>query len=172
MHLRPLISPQSIQYTSMNIRDNAAPAVFAPQAPARHAAVLASGREPIDAAEVYDLIAPLRDPEHAELSLGALRVVEPGLCDVDDVGGKVAVRFTPTVPHCSAATLIGLSIRVALERALPRRFKVEVTITEGSHASADAVVKQVNDKERVLSALENNGLRNVVELSLSGVVTA
>lgn len=61
---------------------------------------------------------------------------------------------------------------VALERALPRRFKVRVDITQGSHASADAVVKQVNDKERVLSALENGGLRNVVETSLEGVVQA
>ena len=26
-------------------------------------------------------------------------------------GGKVAVRFTPTVPTCSVATLIGLTIK-------------------------------------------------------------
>lgn len=34
------------------------------------------------------------------------------------------VRFTPTVEHCSMATLIGLCIRVKLLRALPPRFKV------------------------------------------------
>jgi hypothetical protein len=34
------------------------------------------------------------------------------------------VQFTPTVQHCSMATLIGLCIRVKLLRALPQRFKV------------------------------------------------
>jgi len=34
------------------------------------------------------------------------------------------VKFTPTVQHCSLATLIGLCLRVKLMRALPPRFKV------------------------------------------------
>ena len=38
--------------------------------------------------------------------------------------GAVDIFFTPTIPHCSMATLIGLSIRVKLLRALPSRFKV------------------------------------------------
>lgn len=42
----------------------------------------------------------------------------------DDTGGTVAVEFTPTVEHCSMATLIGLCIRVKLLRVLPPRFKV------------------------------------------------
>jgi len=37
------------------------------------------------------------------------------------------VRFTPTVEHCSMATLIGLCIRVKLLRALPPRFKVRTS---------------------------------------------
>lgn len=36
----------------------------------------------------------------------------------------VDIFFTPTIPHCSMATLIGLCIRVKLLRALPPRFKV------------------------------------------------
>ena len=36
----------------------------------------------------------------------------------------MCVEFTPTIPHCSMATLIGLSIRVKLLRSLPTRFKV------------------------------------------------
>lgn len=47
------------------------------------------------------------------------------------------------------ATLIGLSIRVKLLRALPPRFKVTVEITPGTHASELAVNKQLADKERV-----------------------
>ena len=34
------------------------------------------------------------------------------------------MEFTPTVEHCSMATLIGLCIRVKLLRVLPPRFKV------------------------------------------------
>ena len=112
----------------MNIHDNSAPAVFAPAAAVPHAPPLPSGREPIDAAEVYALVAPLRDPEHAELSLGALRVVEPALCRVDDAASTVDVRFTPTVPHCSAATLIGLSIRVRARRRYFRNSRRPLTL--------------------------------------------
>ena len=50
---------------------------------------------------------------------------------------------------------IGLSIRVKLLRSLPPRFKVDVTIAPGTHASETAVNKQLADKERVAAALEN-----------------
>ena len=60
------------------------------------------------------------------------------------------------------ATLIGLSIRVRLLRVLPRRFKVRVEIYPGTHASRDAVNKQLKDKERVAAALENAHLLDVV----------
>ena len=53
------------------------------------------------------------------------------------------------------ATIIGLSIRVKLLRSLPPRFKVDVTIAPGTHASELAVNKQLADKERVAAALEN-----------------
>jgi hypothetical protein len=38
------------------------------------------------------------------------------------------VQFTPTVAHCSMATLIGLSIRVKLMRCLPSRFKLDIMV--------------------------------------------
>ena len=53
---------------------------------------------------------------------------------MDDQRNRVSVNFTPTIPHCSMATLIGLCIRVKLLRCLPRRFKVDVAITPGKHA--------------------------------------
>ena len=34
------------------------------------------------------------------------------------------VTFTPTVEHCSMATVIGLCLRVKLMRSLPPRYKV------------------------------------------------
>jgi len=48
---------------------------------------------------------------------------------VNDAESTVAVEFTPTIPHCSMATLIGLSIKVKLIRSLPERFKVSGKIT-------------------------------------------
>ena len=47
-------------------------------------------------------------------------------------------------------------------RSLPRRFKVLVEIYPGTHASRDAVNKQLKDKERVAAALENSSLLDVV----------
>jgi hypothetical protein len=108
------------------------------------------------------------------------------------------VFFTPTVSHCSMATLIGLCVRVQLLRALPPRFKVDIFVSPGSHssehagasahapwrgrgvacaastaltlhrASSRAVNKQLNDKERVAAALENPQLLDKVNLCLSG----
>ena len=67
------------------------------------------------------------------------------------------------------ATLIGLSIRVRLLRSIPRRFKVDVEIFPGSHASRDAVNKQLADKERVAAALENAHLVEAVNNCISEV---
>ncbi|XP_041376366.1 cytosolic iron-sulfur assembly component 2B-like [Gigantopelta aegis] len=120
----------------------------------------------IDDREVFDLIRVIGDPEHP-LSLEELNVVEDSRVHVDNVKNKVCVEFTPTIPHCSMATLIGLSIRVKLLRSLPSRFKVDVQITPGSHASEEAVNKQLADKERVAAALENTHLLEVVNQCLA-----
>jgi hypothetical protein len=44
------------------------------------------------------------------------------------------------------ATLIGLCLRVKLQRSLPRRFKVSVSIERGKHASEVDINKQLADK--------------------------
>lgn len=122
--------------------------------------------DPIDDREVFDLIRSINDPEHP-LSLEELNVVEQVRVKVDDPGSTVGIEFTPTIPHCSMATLIGLSIKVKLLRSLPDRFKIDVHITPGTHASEDAVNKQLADKERVAAALENSSLLEVVNQCLS-----
>ncbi|KAA0183962.1 hypothetical protein HAZT_HAZT009846 [Hyalella azteca] len=110
--------------------------------------------DPIDAREVFELVCDIQDPEHP-LTLEQLNVVSESLCYADDEKGVVRVQFTPTIPHCSMAALIGLSIRLKLLHTLPPRFKVSVEITPGSHVSEAAVNKQLADKERVAAALEN-----------------
>ncbi|XP_017876266.1 MIP18 family protein galla-2 [Ceratina calcarata] len=114
-----------------------------------------------DAREIFDLIRNINDPEHP-LTLEELNVVEQSLIEIDNKANTVRVMFTPTIPHCSMATLIGLSIRVQLLRVLPSRFKVNVEITPGTHMSETAVNKQLADKERIAAALENSHLLEVV----------
>ncbi|KAE8600340.1 hypothetical protein XENTR_v10013194 [Xenopus tropicalis] len=121
----------------------------------------------IDDREIFDLIRCINDPEHP-LTLEELNVVEEIRVKVSDEESTVSVEFTPTIPHCSMATLIGLSIKVKLLRSLPERFKVDVHITPGTHASEHAVNKQLADKERVAAALENSHLLEVVNQCLSG----
>lgn len=120
--------------------------------------------EAIGSEEIFDHIRSINDPEHP-LTLEQLAVVSAPQVEVH--GNNVIVEFTPTVPHCGASTLIGLSIRVRLMRTLPHRFKVDIRVKPGSHQSEAALNKQLNDKERVAAALENNALLNVVEQCLT-----
>jgi len=121
--------------------------------------------DPFDVREIFDLIRDINDPEHP-LTLEQLNVVTEEQIMVDDVKSRIEVEFTPTIPHCSMATLIGLAIRVKLLRSLPERFKVDVRIRPGTHASEVAVNKQLADKERVAAALENSHLLTVVNQCL------
>jgi len=90
----------------------------------------------IDAREIFDLIRDINDPEHP-LTLEQLNVVEEEKIQVDDAKNSVVIHFTPTIPRCTMATLIGLAIRVKLLRSLPTRFKVEIFITPETHSSEE-----------------------------------
>jgi metal-sulfur cluster biosynthetic enzyme len=129
-------------------------------------------RDMVDADEVFEIIRNIQDPEHP-LTLEQLGVVSKRQIDVHDImddrlDQRIAsystldVRFTPTIPHCSMATHIGLCLRVKLDRSLPPRFKVKVRIEPGSHSSETAINKQLADKERVCAALENKHLLGIV----------
>lgn len=128
--------------------------------------------EDIDEQEVFDLISTISDPEHP-LSLGSLAVVSlPDIHILPPSSPKsristVQVLVTPTITHCSLATVIGLGVRVRLEQALPPRFRVDVRIKEGTHSTGDAVNKQLGDKERVAAAMENGTLVGVIRKMLS-----
>lgn len=75
---------------------------------------------------------------------------------------RVLVELTPTVTHCSLATVIGLGVRVRLEQALPPSYRVEVKIKKDTHSQAEEVNKQLADKERVAAALENANLMKIL----------
>ncbi|KAA6416071.1 MAG: cytoplasmic required for cell [Lasallia pustulata] len=131
-----------------------------------------SSAEPIDEQEIYDLISTISDPEHP-LSLGSLAVVNlpdiriaPLSPNSSSPLRAVLVEITPTITHCSLATVIGLGVRVRLEQALPPRFRVDVRIKEGTHSTGEQVNKQLGDKERVAAALENSTLMGVLRKML------
>ncbi|GBG34443.1 MIP18 family protein CG7949 [Hondaea fermentalgiana] len=127
--------------------------------------------EPFDATEVFDLVRDIQDPEHP-LTLEQLNVMEVKNVQVDNQKGRVVIRFTPTVPHCSMSTLIGLSLRVKLLRSLPQRFKVDIFVMPGTHMQEHQVNKQLNDKERVAAALENPNLLQTVNKCIAGLSPA
>ncbi|KAJ9569708.1 uncharacterized protein HLK63_L16995 [Nakaseomyces glabratus] len=126
--------------------------------------------DPVDEQEIYDLIAYIQDPEHP-LTLAQLSIVNLQDIKVVDSGNpadiaEVLIKITPTITHCSLATLIGLGIRVRLERSLPPRFRITIMVKEGTHNSENQVNKQLNDKERVAAACENEQLLSVVSKML------
>ena len=126
-----------------------------------------------------DHISTISDPEHP-LSLGQLAVVNlpdihitpsPSLGMPDrNTLVRVLVELTPTVTHCSLATVLGLGVRVRLEQALPPNYRVDVRIKENAHSQDDQVNKQLADKERVAAALENETLKGVLEKMLETCV--
>ncbi|KAK2634408.1 hypothetical protein Ddye_029200 [Dipteronia dyeriana] len=142
--------------------------------------------EPIDQQEVFDILSsslilmpfilscikfevplsPCFDPEHP-YSLEELKVITEDAIEVNDECSYVRVTFTPTVEHCSMATVIGLCLRVKLMRSLPSRYKVDIRVAPGTHATEAAVNKQLNDKERVAAALENPNLVDMVDECLA-----
>uniref|UniRef100_A0A672YK67 Cytosolic iron-sulfur assembly component 2A n=1 Tax=Sphaeramia orbicularis TaxID=375764 RepID=A0A672YK67_9TELE len=70
----------------------------------------------------------IRDPE------------KPNTLEELDLGEDeylIIIKFSPTVPHCSLATLIGLCLQVKLQRCLPFKHKLEIYISEGTHSTEE-----------------------------------
>jgi metal-sulfur cluster biosynthetic enzyme len=143
--------------------------VFANQPPSRFVVgpctVLPEGIDAEElAATVYDLIKDIRDPEKPE-TLEQLNVVSEDCVKVFPLNIDtclISIEFTPTIPHCSLATLIGLCLRTKLETCLPHKHRLDINIKPGTHDTAEQISKQINDKERVAAALENPNLMKIV----------
>ena len=164
--------------------DNPNPRIFS-QSTALHSLNFDdSFADEIDSFEVFELLKNINDPEHP-VTLEQLNVVRPEHIYINDhystintfnqsnscVSGPrtILVHFTPTIPHCSMATLIGLSIQMKLIRSLAfRKYRILVQIRPGTHNSEEAINRQLADKERVAAAGENANLRKVVAACLMG----
>lgn len=110
-----------------------------------------------------------QDPEFPQ-TLEELNVIEEDFITIDPIGKdeyNIKIEFKPTVPHCSLATLIGLCLRVKLERSLPYKFKLDIFLSKGTHSTEDEINKQINDKERIAAAMENPNLKKIVDECIS-----
>ena len=119
--------------------------------------------EIIGSDEIYSLLKDIKDPEHPELSLAQLRVVKKDQITVEDNQSSALVEYTPTIPTCSVAVLIGLTLLRKLQLCLPSRFKILLRISAGKHVQEKQVNKQLADKERVAAAMENPNLFRLVK---------
>ncbi|THG02390.1 hypothetical protein TEA_004322 [Camellia sinensis var. sinensis] len=91
--------------------------------------------------EPGDVDEDIKDPEHP-YSLEELKVITEDAIEVDDKHNCVRVTFTPTVEHCSMATVIGLCLRVKLMRSLPLHYKMS-TIREHWDLGVDKVINPI-----------------------------
>ncbi|CAC5372874.1 Cytosolic iron-sulfur assembly component 2A [Mytilus coruscus] len=125
-----------------------------------------------------DLIRGIIDPEKPQ-TLEDLDVVnEEDVC-VYRHEEELWVRliFTPTVPHCSLASLIGdysnikSLFKLKLETCLPERHKVDIYIKEGTHSTAEEINKQINDKRIACNGKSKSSSvhwANVLQMSDNG----
>uniref|UniRef100_A0A7N0T919 MIP18 family-like domain-containing protein n=1 Tax=Kalanchoe fedtschenkoi TaxID=63787 RepID=A0A7N0T919_KALFE len=77
----------------------------------------------VDPLEIYDILRDIKDPEFPS-SLGELNVITDDSVAVDEKTGHILITFTPTVPHCHLANIIGLCIRAKLNSHLSLHHKV------------------------------------------------
>ncbi|KAK5582368.1 hypothetical protein RB653_003951 [Dictyostelium firmibasis] len=137
----------------------------------------------IDKIDVFDIIRHIKDPEFPK-TLEELKVVNEDWITVidfdknnnndelNDNGNKenvnngycfIKILFQPTVPHCHLAPTIALCIREKIKEYLPKRSKIEIYIKPGTHQTEDEINKQINDKERIIAALENPEIFQLVK---------
>lgn len=90
--------------------------------------------------DIVDLLRTIKDPEKPQ-TLEQLDVVYEDCVEISQQTPKgvsvIRIEFNPTVPHCSLATLIGLCIRVKLERQLVALFKLDIYIKKGAHSTEE-----------------------------------
>ena len=112
--------------------------------------------------DVYYLLSEILDPEFPH-TLPELKILRPEKISCDDK--SVTVIFTPTVPHCSLSTFIGLALRERLRQVFGGTRKIFVLVE--AHQDAAQLNKQLADKERVLAAMENPEIWAVVKNMLT-----
>lgn len=117
---------------------------------------------------VYELIRNIKDPEHPH-SLESLHVVDIDGIEITEIETKygsnvqcISVFFQPTIPHCSMASIIGLSILKVLRMFFSKKF-ISVKIIEDTHVDWKNINKQLSDKDRIFAAFENQSILKFID---------
>ncbi|KAM3278431.1 hypothetical protein ACQJBY_045976 [Aegilops geniculata] len=95
----------------------------------------------LDALDVFDTVRDIKDPEHP-YSLEQLSVLSQESVSVDEKLGHIQITFTPTVQHCSMATVIGLCLRLKLMQNFPPHYKIDIKVAPGSLANEESAERQ------------------------------
>ncbi|KAF7683022.1 Protein AE7 [Astathelohania contejeani] len=130
--------------------------------------------EVINKDTIYEILRDIRDPEHPHTleELGVIKkeyieIGEKQSTLINDIKVKyIIIQFHPTIPHCSMAAIIGLSIQLQMRNYIPVEYLVKVLIVPESHINWEALNKQLNDKDRVMAAFENEALYDVINSTL------
>lgn len=128
---------------------------------------------------IFELIRDVKDPEH-DFTLEQLNVVKKeyisiyeftkndGYLDIGLPLKCLLVKFVPTIPHCSMAAIIGLSLIYILKKFVKDHI-IRVEVVLGSHVNDKLINKQLNDKDRVQAAFENEALFDVISECIANV---
>ncbi|KAM0675856.1 hypothetical protein GVAV_000632 [Gurleya vavrai] len=125
--------------------------------------------EEVNENTVFELIRNIVDPEHPQtleqlgvVSLEYIKVFydteESEFLNKGLNFKTVYVEYKPTIPHCSMATVIGLALKIQLMKYININYHIVVKIVKDSHIQENEINKQLNDKDRIYAASENEGV--------------
>ena len=83
---------------------------------------------------VFDIISTIKDPEFPS-TLAELNIVDEDWVTSDTINGVayITIEWQPTIPKCSLALNIGLSMRYKLLKEMSGHPKINLFIKEGTH---------------------------------------
>ncbi|KAM0687269.1 hypothetical protein COBT_001495 [Conglomerata obtusa] len=123
---------------------------------------------------VFELIRNIVDPEHPQtleqlriITLDSVKVYENEHRDLF-IGHTlpvkiIEVKYRPTIPHCSMAAVIGLAIKMQLLKYVSLNIHIKVMIETDGHVQEKELNKQINDKDRVFAAGENESVMHFLK---------
>lgn len=152
--------------------ENANPIVRNKTLPTYETIIINGKLKNVSSETIYEILRGIKDPEHP-YTLEELQIINLDDISVLELSNKhvvcrsgqpincIEVIFTPTIPHCSMAGIIGLAIIYKLMKFIDGHV-ISVKIKEDTHNTYKALNKQFSDNDRVFAAFENDGLLEII----------